>query len=122
MRARLRLYPLYRPFLGWMALSIFLSVIAALAGAGLMAVSGWFITAMAVAGASSREINYYTPSALVRLFAILRTAARYAERVVGHDATLRVVAEARFWLFSRLVPLGPATMQDLRSGEVLARL
>lgn len=122
MRALLRLYPLYRPFLGWMALSIFLSVIAALAGAGLMAVSGWFITAMAVAGASSREINYYTPSALVRLFAILRTAARYAERVVGHDATLRVVAEARFWLFSRLVPLGPATMQDLRSGEVLARL
>ena len=122
MRAILRLLPLYRPFFGWMALSIFLSVVAALAGAGLMAVSGWFITAMAVAGASSREINYYTPSALVRLFAILRTAARYGERVVGHDATLRVVAEARFWLFSRLLPLGPAAMQDLRSGEVLARL
>jgi ATP-binding cassette subfamily C protein CydC len=67
-------------------------------------------------------MNYYSPSALVRLFAILRTAARYGERVIGHEATLRMVAEARGWLFGRLAPLAPGALHDLRSGEVLARL
>ena len=118
----MRLAPIFRPYLGWIALSVLAAVVAALAGAGLMAVSGGFIAAMAVAGATGGEMNYYSPSALVRLFAILRTAARYGERVIGHEATLRMVAEARGWLFGRLAPLAPGALQDLRSGEVLARL
>jgi len=122
MRALLRLAPIYRPYLGWIALSVLTAVVAALASAGLMAVSGEFIAAMAIAGATGGEMNYYSPSALVRLFAILRTGARYGERVVGHEATLRMVAEARGWLFGRLAPLAPGALQDLRSGEVLARL
>ena len=116
------LWGLARPYLGWIALSVLAAVVAALAGAGLMAVSGGFIAAMAVAGAAGHEMNYYTPSALVRLFAILRTGARYGERVLGHEATLRIVAEARAWLFARLAPLAPGGLDDLRSGEALARL
>jgi ATP-binding cassette subfamily C protein CydC len=119
---RRELWGLARPYLGWIALSVLAAVVAALAGAGLMAVSGGFIASMAVAGAAGREMNYYTPSALVRLFAILRTGARYGERVLGHEATLRIVAEARAWLFARLAPLAPGALDDLRSGEALARL
>ena len=119
---RSELWGLARPYLGWIALSVLASVVAALAGAGLMAVSGGFIAAMAVAGAAGHEMNYYTPSALVRLFAILRTGARYGERVLGHEATLRMVAEARAWLFARLAPLAPGALDDLHSGEALARL
>ncbi|HXT08104.1 MAG TPA: thiol reductant ABC exporter subunit CydC [Roseiarcus sp.] len=119
---RRELWGLARPYLGWIALSVVAAVVAALAGAGLMAVSGGFIAAMAVAGAAGQEMNYYTPSALVRLFAILRTGARYGERVIGHEATLRIVAEARAWLFARLAPLAPGGLDDLRSGEALARL
>ncbi len=119
---RRELWGLARPYLGWIALSVLAAVVAALAGAGLMAVSGGFIAAMAVAGAAGHEMNYYTPSALVRLFAILRTGARYGERVLGHEATLRIVAEARAWLFARLAPLAPGGLDDLRSGEALARL
>jgi ATP-binding cassette subfamily C protein CydC len=122
MAAWLRLAPLFRPYLGWIALSLLASVVAALAGAGLMAVSGGFIASMAVAGAAGAEINYYTPSALVRLFAILRTGSRYGERVIGHEATLRIVAEARGWLFAKLAPLAPGALADLHSGEALARL
>src|SRR6185437_3772426 len=119
---RRELWGLARPYLGWIALSVLAAVVAALAGAGLMAVSGGFIAAMAVSGAAGQEMNYYTPSALVRLFAILRTGARYGERVIGHEATLRIVAEARAWLFARLAPLAPGGLDDLRSGEALARL
>ena len=122
MAAWLRLAPLFRPYMGWIALSLLASVVAALAGAGLMAVSGGFIASMAIAGAAGAEINYYTPSALVRLFAILRTGSRYGERVIGHEATLRVVAEARGWLFAKLAPLAPGALTDLHSGEALARL
>jgi ATP-binding cassette subfamily C protein CydC len=117
-----KLAPLYRPYLGWITLSVLASVVAALAGAGLMAVSGGFIAAMAVAGGAGVGMNYFTPSALVRLFAILRTGARYGERVIGHEATLRIVAEARGFLFARLAPLAPGALADLHSGEVLARL
>ncbi|MGO9743311.1 MAG: thiol reductant ABC exporter subunit CydC [Roseiarcus sp.] len=122
MRGWMRLYPLYRPYLGWLLISILAAVTAALAGAGLMAVAGWFIAAMAVAGATTHAVNTFTASALVRLFAILRAGARYGERVIGHEATLRVVVEARAWLFQRLAPLAPAALQDLSSGEALTRL
>ena len=112
----LRLAPLYRPYLGWIALSILAGVVSALAGAGLMAASGGLIAAAAVGGAMT------APSVLVRWFAVLRTGARYGERVVGHEATLRIVAEARGWLFSKLAPLAPGALADLHSGEALARL
>ena len=112
----LRLAPLYRPYLGWIALSILAGVASALAGAGLMAASGGLIAAAAVGGVMS------APSVLVRWFAVLRTGARYAERVVGHEATLRIVAEARGWLFGKLAPLAPGALADLHSGEALARL
>jgi ATP-binding cassette subfamily C protein CydC len=39
----------------------------------LMATSGWFLAAMATAGATGVSMNYFTPSALIRLSAILRT-------------------------------------------------
>ena len=74
----------------------------------LLAIAGHFITAMALAGVGGAAINYYTPAALIRLLAILRTGGRYVERLVTHEATLRVLARLRVWLFARLVPLAPA--------------
>lgn len=116
MREWLRLAPLFRPYLGWIALSVLAGVVAALAGAGLMAAAGGLVAGMAVGAAAA------TPSLLVRLFVVLRSGARYAERVIGHEATLRVVAQARGWLFAKLAPLAPGALADLHSGEALARL
>lgn len=117
-----RLIGLYRPLLGRIALSILISTIATVAGAALTAISGWFITVMAVAGATAVEVNYLTPAAIIRVTAIIRTAGRYAERVISHEATLGLVAETRTRLFSGLVPLSPGALDDLRSGEITARL
>ena len=117
-----RLLATLYPYRGWMAGGAALALLAALAAIGLMAVSGWFIAAMAVAGAGGIVINYYTPAAAIRAFAILRSGGRYGERVVTHEATLRGLAGLRAWLFRRLIPLAPARLSALRSAELFARL
>lgn len=117
-----RLLALLGPYRGWMLGGAGLALLAALAAIGLMVVSGGFIAAMALAGASGAAIDYYTPAAAIRAFAILRTGGRYGERLVTHEATLRGLAGLRSWLFRRLIPLAPARLSALRSGELFARL
>lgn len=117
-----RLLGLLQPYRGSMLGGASLAVLAALSAVGLMAISGWFIATMALAGASGAAINYYTPAAAIRGFAIIRTGSRYGERLVTHDATLRALSGLRAWLFRRLIPLAPARLSALRSGELFARL
>ena len=118
----LRLLRLFRPYLAWLLLGILLSFITLLANVALMALSGWFISAMAVAGAAGASMNYFTPAALIRAAAITRTAGRYAERLVTHEATFRLLAELRVWFYRRLEPLAPAGLEAYRSGDLLSRI
>ena len=90
-----RLLTVLRPYRPWMAGGAALALLAALAAIGLMALSGWFIAAMALAGAGGIVIDYFTPAAAIRAFAIARSGGRYAERVVTHEATLRGLAGLR---------------------------
>lgn len=122
MKDLLRLLSLYRRHALWILLSMLVSLVATLANVGLMATSGWFITAMAASGLTGIAMNYFTPAAIIRALAILRTGGRYVDRVVGHEATLRLLADTRAHLFGRMVPLAPAALDDLRSGDLLARL
>ena len=119
----IRLLALFKPYWGWMALGILLSLITALSNVGLLALSGWFISIMAVAGvAGVTEINYFTPSAAIRGLAIARTAGRYIERVVSHEATFRLLAKLRQWFYNKLEPLAPAVLQSYQSGDILSRI
>lgn len=122
MKDFLRLLSLMRPQMWWMALAVIVSALATMAHVALLATSGWFITAMAAAGMAGVLIDYFTPGAMIRGFAIARTVGRYIERVVGHEATLKFVASLRPWFFNRLTPLAPAALEDQRSGDLLARL
>jgi ATP-binding cassette subfamily C protein CydC len=92
-----------RPHAGWIALTIGLGATTLLASIVLLALSGWFITSMALAGLAGASINYFTPAAIIRACAMVRTGGRYAERVIGHDATLRFVAALRPKLFAAMV-------------------
>jgi len=118
----LRLLRLFRPYRAWLLLGVLLSFITLLANVALMALSGWFITAMAVAGAAGMSMNYFTPAALIRAAAIVRTAGRYAERLVTHEATFRLLAELRVWFYRKLEPLAPAGLEAYRSGDLLSRI
>lgn len=122
MKALQVFWPLLRPYRGWMALGVLGALVTLIANVLLMAVSGWFITAMAVAGAAGVSINYFTPAALIRLAAMLRTGGRYGERLATHEATLHLLASLRVWLYRRLIPLAPAALDDLHSGDILSRI
>jgi len=117
-----RLVRIFRPYAGWIAIGIFLSLATLVANVALMAVSGWFIASMAIAGVAGVSMNYFTPAAVIRACAILRTGRRYAERLVTHEATLRLLAGLRVWLYERLEPLAPAGLQWYRSGDLLSRI
>ncbi len=111
-----------RPWWGWMLLGAFLSLLTILANISLMALSGWFIATMAIAGVTGVTINYFTPSAGIRAFAIIRTVGRYGERLVTHEATFRLLATLRTWFYQHLEPLAPAVLQNYRSGDLLSRI
>jgi ATP-binding cassette subfamily C protein CydC len=106
----------------WMVGGILLGILVVGANALLMAVSGWFIAAMAVAGVAKVSFNYFAPSAAIRALAIGRTVGRYVERLVTHGAALRVLAELRVWLFRRLEPLSPGVLERYSSGDLAGRL
>ncbi len=119
----LRLLNLFRPCWGWMLLGILLTLITILANVGLLALAGWFITVMGIAGALGiTQVNYFTPAAAIRGLAIARTAGRYAERVITHEATFRLLARLRVWFYEHLEPLAPAVLQTYHSGDLLSRI
>ena len=58
----------------------------------------------------------------VRAFAVARAALRYLERLLTHDATLRVLGDLRVTLYRRLVRLAPGGLRAFRSGDLLGRM
>jgi len=106
----------------WMTAGIVLGVLVIAANTLLMALSGWFIASMAVSGSSGVAFNYFFPAATIRFLAIARTVGRYAERLVTHEATFRILAELRVWLFTRFVPLAPSCLERYAGGDVAGRL
>lgn len=89
----------------------------------LLALSGWFITATALAGAGLLlGLELFTPSAGIRAAALLRTLARYGERVLGHEAVLRVLADLRGASFAAVARLPLPAQRRMRSGDLQQRL
>ncbi len=117
-----RLLGLARPWRGWMILAILVACATVLASVALMGIAGWFIAAMGIAGVSTGMMNYFLPAAAIRFFAIVRTGGRYGERLLSHEATFRLLAGLRLWLFRRLVPLSPGQLQSRRGGDLAGSL
>ncbi len=122
MRALLPYLGLYRRHKWLLSIGVFLAIITLLASIGLLTLSGWFLSASAVVGLSGVYFNYMLPAAGVRAGAIIRTAGRYCERLVSHDATFRVLEHLRVTTFSKLLPLSPAGLARFRQGELLNRM
>jgi ATP-binding cassette subfamily C protein CydC len=81
--------------------SLLLGLCAGAASVGLLALSGWFIAMSALAGAGlAAGFSFFYPSAGVQALAFGRTVLRYLERLVGHDATLRLDAALKESVFA----------------------
>lgn len=121
---RLALRPLLRAQWKPLALAALLAVLGLGAGAGLVAYSGLFIAATAMAGATGMAATFeiFRPGALIRLLALVRTTARYGERLVGHDAILRLLAALRSRVFDHLIALAPQPLARWSDGDLLQRL
>ncbi|QLZ60640.1 MULTISPECIES: cysteine/glutathione ABC transporter ATP-binding protein/permease CydC [Citrobacter] len=123
MRALLPYLTLYKRHKWMLTLGIILAIITLLASIGLLTLSGWFLSASAVVGVTGiYSFNYMLPAAGVRGAAITRTAGRYFERLVSHDATFRVLQHLRIYTFSKLLPLSPAGLARYGQGELLNRI
>jgi ATP-binding cassette subfamily C protein CydC len=90
-----------------------------LSGIGLLGTSGYLISAAALQP-SIAELQIAIVA--VRFFGISRGVFRYAERLVSHDATLRLLGGLRVWFYRRLEPLAPARIREYRRGDLLSRL
>lgn len=92
-------------------LALALGILTSLATLTLLSLSGWFITAAALAGiptlAHAHTFNYFAPAAIIRLSAILRTAGRYGERLAAHHAILTTLADLRLTLFKHRLHTAP---------------
>lgn len=123
MKVWVYLYQLYRQRARWLVLSFICLGLTWLAGVALLATSGWFIAACALAGLGLiTNLNIFVPSTLIRGLAIVRTMGRYAERVIGHEAILRVLKDLRVRAFNA-VAFRPARLVDNRRlSDIIQRL
>jgi ATP-binding cassette, subfamily C, bacterial CydCD len=104
---------------GQIALALLLGSLALGSAVGLMATSGWLISR-----ASQQPPVLYLMVAVTatRAFGIGRAVFRYAERLVSHDAVLRMLADTRVAVYRRLERLAPAGLRTTRRGDLLSRL
>jgi ATP-binding cassette, subfamily C, bacterial CydCD len=100
-------------------LALLLGSLALGSAVGLMATSGWLISR-----ASQQPPVLYLMVAVTatRAFGIGRAVFRYAERLVSHDAVLRMLADTRVAVYRRLERLAPAGLRRTRRGDLLSRL
>lgn len=104
-----------------------LALVTLLAGLALLGLSGWFIAACALAGIALAAglpvtLDIYVPGGGIRFFALLRTVARYAERLYNHNTVLTLLADLRYRVFGDLTRLDEATLKRRRASEWLSRL
>ncbi|MFJ4842989.1 thiol reductant ABC exporter subunit CydD [Streptomyces sp. NPDC088746] len=104
---------------GKLGLALLLGSLAVGSSVGLMAVSGWLISR-----ASEQPPVLYLMVAVTatRAFGMGRAVFRYAERLVSHDAVLRMLAELRVAVYRGLERIAPAGLRATRRGDLLSRL
>lgn len=114
-----RLLALLAPFWPWVLLSILLGFGTIGSGIGLMAASAWIIASAAL----HPSIAVLQVAIVgVRFFGLARGVFRYAERLVSHEATFRLLARLRTRFYAEIEPLAPARLMVYRSGDLLARI
>jgi thiol reductant ABC exporter CydC subunit len=102
-----------------LALAAVFGTLAAACSVGLLATAAWLI----VWSAQRPPVLYLmAPAAVVQAFGLGRAGLRYAERLAGHDASLRLLSSFRTDAYDSLARLAPAGLAAFRSGDLISRL
>lgn len=98
--------------------STVLGSLASASGVALTATAGWLIVKAAEQPA---VLTLLVAIVGVRTFGLARPVLRYAERLLGHDTALRLLAERRVQVYDAVVPLTPGAL-GRRRGDALAAI
>ena len=105
MSALARLLTFLSPFRWRIALAILLGSLMIVSSIGLFGMAAYLIAAAAL---GPLLVFLSIPICLVQIMGILRAASRYAERLVSHNTTFRLLAHLRVWVYKRIEPQAPA--------------
>jgi ATP-binding cassette subfamily C protein CydC len=106
-----RIVGLWRTRVLWLSAGVLVSLLALLAGVGLMA----------FAGAALATLALFAP-VILRVLGLARVVLRYAERMVTHSAMFRALADLRVWLFRKLAASSAGGLGFRQAGDVLSRM
>jgi thiol reductant ABC exporter CydC subunit len=102
-----------------LAVPVGLGALAVTAGAALTGLAGYLICR---AAQQPPILSLTVLLVAVRVLALVRPAARYAERLSSHDLAFRSLGHLRTRIFARIEPLAPAGLEAYRDGELLSRM
>ena len=108
-----------RPASGRMVLATLLGAGAIAADIGLLGTAAWLISK---AAQHPNEATLAVAIVAVQFFGLSRGFLRYKERLVGHDAAFRLLADLRVKVYQRLEQLAPSGLPSFRRGDLLARM
>lgn len=114
------LRPYFREYSGRFALYLILSILTVLCAGMLMFTSGFLISKSATM--PYNILLVYVPIVGVRTFSIGRSVIHYVERLVGHDAVLRILSKMRVRLYRILEPQALFISSRYRTGDILGAL
>ncbi len=119
MKTFFRLIALVKPYFWWMALAALIGFATTGSGIGLLMTSAYII---AKAALQPPMVTLQLGIAGVRFFGLARGVFRYAERLISHNITFKILAKLRLWFYDAIEPLAPARLMHFKSGDLLQRV
>lgn len=107
-----------RPLAGRLSLAIAAGAAASGASIGLMAASAWLISRAAT---RPPVLHLMVAIVAVRAFGVSRGFFRYCERLIGHDAALRVLGNLRVRTYAAMARLAPSDLDKRHRGDLVTR-
>lgn len=112
--------PYFRQFFWQFAAAALLGTLAVACASALLYTSGYLISRSALK--PENVLMVYVPIVLVRAFGFSKAVIQYLERLVGHDAALRVLSRMRVRLYQTIEPQDQLLHTRFRTGDLLGVL
>ncbi|GAB1533246.1 MULTISPECIES: thiol reductant ABC exporter subunit CydC [Brevibacillus] len=112
--------PYFRQFFWQFAAAALLGTLAVACASALLYTSGYLISRSALK--PENVLMVYVPIVLVRAFGFSKAVIQYLERLVGHDAALRVLSRMRVRLYQAIEPQDQLLRTRFRTGDLLGVL
>ncbi|MFG0211659.1 thiol reductant ABC exporter subunit CydC [Brevibacillus porteri] len=112
--------PYFRQFFWQFAAAALLGTLAVACAGALLYTSGYLISRSALK--PENVLMVYVPIVLVRAFGFSKAVIQYLERLVGHDAALRVLSRMRVRLYQAIEPQAQLLRTRFRTGDLLGVL